>query len=204
MQRSGMDEWQPLLRASAIALLVLVVGLASGVQASDRLLQTVPTPTPEGIPPPDVRRTPRPPGEPPPPPAADGLQVRSQASPQDVLPGKDLEIRLWITNTAASAVPGIVLSNPLHPTLDLIAVDATQGVAEIQDRELVLYIGTLEAGQAAAVVIRTRVGAGAQPGEIILNQAAAYHQGTEVLSNIAAAGLPPVDLPATGYERRRP
>jgi hypothetical protein len=109
-----------------------------------------------------------------------------------------------MTNTSTTAITDVALTDPLHPALELLAVSATQGVAEVKDQALTLYVGTLEAGQTALILIRTRLGPDIQPGLILLNQATVHYGGGQVRSNVVAAGLPPVELPATGQDRRRP
>jgi uncharacterized repeat protein (TIGR01451 family) len=146
--------------------------------------------------------TPRPPDEVPP--ADRTLVLTMKVEPQDVLPEEELEFSLWLTNVTTSAVTGIVLTDPLDPALRLLEVSATQGAAELRDTTLIVHFGTLEAGQAALLVLRARVDAEAQPGQIILNQVTAFFDGGQVESNVAAAGLPPDRLPATGLQRREP
>jgi len=203
VRRMEARERHLLLRALGATLVFLVLALGAGAQADYGPLQTVPTPTPPEVPTPDAGETPRPPGE-----AGSGtrdaLALRVAVQPQDVLPGEELEFRVWMTNTSTTAITGIAVTDPLHPTLELLEVSATQGVAEVKGHALTLYVGTLEAGQKALILIRARVGPDVQPGQILLNQATAHYEGGQVRSNVAAAGLPPIELPPTGQDRRTP
>ncbi len=202
MRRMTNLEWRPLLFGLFCTLLVLILGQGPRAGAASPLYQTVPTPTPPTVPTPPRGVTPRPPGELPP--ADRTLVLTMKVEPQDILPEEELEFTLWLTNVAASAVTGIVLTDPLDRALRLLEVSATQGAAELRDATLMVHLGTLEAGQAALLVMRARVSSEAQPGQIILNQVTAFFDGGQVLSNVVAAGLPPDRLPATGLERREP
>ncbi len=202
MRRVETTEWRPLLLALGGALVLLALALGTQVQAENWLFQTVPTPTPPVVPTPGQGVTPRPPGENP---SAGGtLTLNKEVVPQDVLPGEELEYRLWITNTSTNAITGIVLADPLDPALDLLEVGATQGAAEVIDRSLIVHVDTLEVGETAFIIIRARVNLEALPGQIILNQATASYGGGQASSNVVAAGLPPDELPATGQDRREP
>jgi uncharacterized repeat protein (TIGR01451 family) len=132
------------------------------------------------------------------------LALYQSANPQDVLPGEAIEFTLWLTNTSTTAATGIVLVNPLDPVLLLERISATQGVAEVSGQAITIHAGTLEAGQTAQFSMQARISPEAQSGKIILSQATAYFDGGEVLSNVAAAGLPPDLLPPTGQNRRGP
>lgn len=203
MRRLLSPEWQPL--PLALVGLIVVLALAQGphAQAGNRLFQTVPTPTPRTVPTPTRAVTPRPPsGETAP--ARGTLALSLVAIPHDLLPGEELQFRLWLTNTSAVAITGLIVADPLDPALELLEVRATQGAAEVRDHLLTLDLGTLDAGQTALVLLRTRVTAQARPGQIVLNQATAYFDGGQATSNVAAAGLPPDELPATGRDRRGP
>ena len=195
-------EWRPLLFGLFCTLLVLAMGRGLRARAASPLYQTVPTPTPATIPTPPSGVTPRPPDEAPP--VDQALFLSMEIEPQDILPEEELEFSLWLTNVTTSAVTGIILTDRLDPALHLLEVGATQGVAELRDATLMVHLGTLEAGQAALLVLRARVGAEAQPGQIILNQVTAFFDGGQVVSNVVAAGLPPDRLPGTGQERRVP
>jgi uncharacterized repeat protein (TIGR01451 family) len=201
MTRAKKTDWRPLLFALVSTLLLLALTLGPHAEANDRLLQTVPTPTPRTVP--TVSdTTPSPPDEEP---LADrGLALAQQVSPPDVLPGEEIQFTLWLTNTSSGAIQELVLVDPLDPLLLPLEVRATQGGVELQGATLVLHLGTLEAGQTALIVVRARIAAGAQPGQILLNQFTATYEGGELRSNIAAAGLPPDRLPATGQDGRGP
>jgi uncharacterized repeat protein (TIGR01451 family) len=202
MRRVENLELRPLLFGLSCTLLILALGWGPQAQADTYQYQTVPTPTPPTIPTSPTERTPRPPDEAPP--ASPGLLLTKKARPPDILPQEELEFSLWLTNTAASAITGIILTDPLDPALHLLEVSATQGAAELSGGTLLIHLGTLEAGQTVLIVIRTRVAAETRPGQIILNQATAIFDGGRAMSNVAAAGLPPDRLPATGQERREP
>jgi uncharacterized repeat protein (TIGR01451 family) len=195
-------EWRPLLFGLFCTLLILALGRGLRAQAASPLYQTVPTPTPPTIPTPPSGVTPRPPDEVPP--TGRALVLTMKVEPQDILPEEEIEFSLQITNATASAVTGIVLTDRLDPALHLLEVGATQGAAELKDATLTVHLGTLEAGQAALLVFRARVGAETGPGQIILNQVTAFFDGGQGVSNVVAAGLPPDRLPATGLERRAP
>ncbi|GEM_PF-2491441 len=207
MRRLLDPEWRPLWLAVAGLLVALALGLGLGphAQATDRLFQTVPTPTPRTVPTPTAPVTGRPPqAEEQPAGAAAALALSLTATPHDLLPGEELRFQLWLTNTSAVAVTGLIVADPLDPALELVEVRATQGAAEVQDHLLTLDLGTLDAGQRALVLLRTRLSNQARPGQVILNQVTAYFDGGQIASNVVAAGLPPDELPATGAEWRRP
>jgi uncharacterized repeat protein (TIGR01451 family) len=195
-------DWRPLLFALAITLLALWLASGPQAQAGNRHFQTVPTPTPQTIPTPAREKTPRPPADETP--VLSNLALYQSANPQDILPGEVIEFTLWLTNTSSAVATGIILVNPLDPTLLLQQVSATQGAVEVSGQAVIVHVGALEAGQTARFIIRARVSSEAQPGHIILSQATAHFDQGEALSNIAAAGLPPDVLPATGRERRGP
>jgi len=202
MRRVDNLEWRPLLFGLFCTLAILALGWGLRAQAAPPLNQTVPTPTPPTIPTPPRGVTPHPPDEVPP--ADRALVLIMKVEPQDILPEDELEFSLWLTNATSSAITGLVLRDPLDPALHLLEVSATQGAAELRDATLMVHLGTLEAGQATLLILRARVAAEAQPGQIILNQVTAFFDGGQAISNVAAAGLPPVRLPATGLERREP
>lgn len=200
-------DWLPLALGLAGALLVLALA-SPQAQASQRLLQTVPTPTPRVVP------TPAgivPPSGPPAPDSSGeesasskGLGLWQTVSPHDVLPGEEVEFSLRITNTLAVAVTGIVLVDALDSILTPLEVKATQGAVRFEDGAAFVDMGTLEPGHSALLILRARVGAEARPGRIILNQITAHYDDTIKSSNIVAAGLPPNALPATGRAGRGP
>ncbi len=202
VRRLSSPEWRPLLLALAGLLAVLALTLGPRAQAGNRIFQTVPTPTPRTIPTPTRPVTPRPSEEAPP--ARGTLALSLTAIPHDVLPGDELQFRLWLTNTSAVAITGLIVADPLDPAMELLEVRATQGAADLRDHLLTLDLGTLDAGQRVLVLLRSRVSPQARPGQIVLNQVTAYFDGGQVTSNVAAAGLPPDELPATGQERRGP
>jgi len=205
MRRLLDPEWRPLWPAVAglLVALALGLGLEPHAQATDRLFQTVPTPTPRTVPTPTAPVTGRPP-QAEEPPAGAALALSLTALPHDLLPGEELRFQLWLTNSSAVAVTGLIVADPLDPALELVEVRATQGAAEVRDHLLTLDLGTLDAGQRALVLLRTRLSDQARPGQIILNQVTAYFDGGQTASNVVAAGLPPDELPATGAEWRRP
>lgn len=202
MRRLLSPEWRPVPLALVGLIVVLVLARGPRAQAGNRIFQTVPTPTPRTIPPPTRAVTPRPPAEAPP--ARGMLALSLVAIPHDLLPGEELQFRLWLTNTSAVAITGLIVADPLDPALELLEVRATQGAADVRDHLLTLDLGTLDAGQTALILLHTRVTAQAWPGQIIANQATAYFDGGQATSNVAAAGLPPDELPTTGQERRGP
>jgi uncharacterized repeat protein (TIGR01451 family) len=194
--------WQPLLIALGGALMVLALTLGPQVQATEILLQTVPTPTPQVIPTPTAARTPQPPEAAPR--VEGGLLVRLEANPTDVLPGEEILFTLLLTNTSTSAQTGVTLIEPLDPVLRPLEIRGTQGAVQFQGQSGMIYLGAIEPGQTDLLILRTRVGTEARPGQIILNQFTATFDGGQVVSNVVAAGLPPDELPATGQDRRRP
>jgi len=229
MNNTTSPNWRPAIFAVGVLLLTLALAWAPRAQATERLLQigTIPTPTEQTTLPPGRRDTPTPRGEtetPPPPgpgispapgstippaptaavPSAGGLAVTAELSRQDVLPGDELQIRLWLNNDSSAAVTGVILTDLLDPSLVLLRVSATQGAVEVQGQSIVLRMGALEPGQSSLVLLDVRVGDQVQPGQIILNQAIAYWNNGQVSSNVVAAGLPPDRLPATGADRRGP
>ncbi len=193
-------------RAIAIGLigtvLVMVLALGSQVQATNRLFQTIPTPTPRTIPAPTGEGTSPQVGEG----ATAGadLIVEQEIAPQDVTPGQTMNIRLVVTNTLAEPVTSILLLDRLDPGLQPLEVRASQGAARVQGQVVLVDVGTMEAGQIALVVIAARVDPGARNGQIILNQATVEFDGGQASSAVGAAGLPPAELPATGRDRRAP
>lgn len=202
MRRLLTPEWSPLLLALAGLSVTLALALALGphVQAADRLFQTVPTPTPRTAPTPTVPATGPPPQQEAQPTATATLSLSLVALPHDLLPGDELQFRLWLTNTSPIAITGLLVADPLDPALELLEVRATQGAADLRERLLTLDLGTLDAGQMALVLLRTRVSDRAQSGQIVLNQVTVYFNGGQVTSNVAVAALPPDELPATGTE----
>lgn len=202
MQRLSLLEWKPLLFALASALLVLSLSLGPQAQADDLPFPTVPSPTPPSVPTPTWEATPRSPAEEPP--ASGTLRLRKQVTPPDVLPGEEIQFNLWLTNTTESAITGIVVVDRLDPFLYLLEVRATRGAAQVQGQSIFVHVGVLEAGQTDVVIIRARIVLEASNGQIILNQASAHFDGGQVDSNIVAAGLPPLELPATGQGQGDP
>lgn len=205
-------EWRPWLLALGGTLLVVILASGSRVQATDHALQTVPTPTPRTVPTPDENETPVPTpdeDETPGPPASQSpseitLKLRQEAEPTGVLPGEAILFTLSLTNTSTAAVMDVVVVDALDPSLRPLEVLATQGGVQFQGRSALIHLGTLEAGQTALIILRTEVSTDARAGQIILNQFMAHADGEEVRSNIAAVGLPPEELPATGFEEREP
>lgn len=193
-------------RAIAIGLigtvLVLLLALGSQVQAANRLFQTIPTPTPRTIPAPTVDGTSPQAGEGSA--AGSSLVVAQEITPQDVMPGQMMNIRLVVTNTMAESVTGILLLDHLDPGLRPLEIRASQGAARVQGQVVLVDVGTMEAGQVVLVLIAARVDPGARNGQIILNQATVDFDGGQASSEIEAAGLPPAELPATGRNRRAP
>ena len=193
-------------RAILVGLMgtVLVLGLALGsqVQAANRLFQTIPTPTPRTIPAPTSDGTSPQAGEG----SAAGasLVVHQEMAPQDVVPGQTIVIRLNVTNTSAQEVMGVLLTDRLDPGLQALEVKATQGAVRVQGQLVLIDMGTIEAGQTILAIIAARVDPGARNGQILLNQAAVDFYGGQASSEVAAAGLAPVELPATGRDGRAP
>ncbi len=217
MRSSLSEDWRPLL--FAFGALLVIVGLAAGTraEADSRVLQTIPTATPRiTLPPPTdtplpgETPVPDPTGAPPTPlptgtgPATDSLEVTKEASPSDVLAGDEAVFRIRLSNDHETAVTGIVVADSLDPALEPQQVSATQGFAEVDGQSLAIHIGTLESGESAVIVIRTRVRASAQQGQVILNWAIAYHDTGQTVSNTVAIALPPNRLPDTGAIGRRP
>jgi hypothetical protein len=120
------------------------------------------------------------------------------------MPGQEIEISLWITNTSAAAITGIVIAVPFDPEVQPYAVSAMQGAVEVQDHTLLANLGTLERGQTSLIVARVHVRPEAPPGKVILHQATAFHASGRTVSNISEVGLPPNELPATGHDWRGP
>jgi hypothetical protein len=120
------------------------------------------------------------------------------------LPGEEIQITVHVSNTSQTVVTGISLAAPLDPGLHLREILATHGAAEVKDGSVVIYLGSLEAGHTALVILRSRVSAQVRSGQIILSQFTAFHDDGEMRSNIVAAGLPPDVLPATGRDGRGP
>jgi hypothetical protein len=177
-------------------MVFLLLAWGSEAQATSRLFQTIPTPTPRTAPPvPQPGMTVQPGEEP----VAGGIVTVSQEMlPPDVLPGQEIDVRLQIRNDATESTRGVLLSDELDAALQPLEVRASQGAARVQGQSVVVDLGTVEAGQTVLVLIRARVDPGAVPGLIILNQASLFFDGGQTRSNTAAAGLPPSELPATG------
>jgi hypothetical protein len=127
-----------------------------------------------------------------------------EITPQDVLRGQTLSIQIGITNTLAEEVTGVLLVDHLDPGLQPLVVKATQGAARVEGQLVLVDVGTMEAGQTILVIIDARVDPVARNGQIILNQTGVEFDGGQVSSEVVAAGLPPVELPATGREGRAP
>jgi hypothetical protein len=183
-------------------LILLALTLGSGAQAANRMYQTIPTPTPRTIPAPTLEADLERAGEGAT--SAGPLQVRQELSPVDVLPDEELSLWLHVTNSSVDEVRGIILSDQLAPSLQALEVRATQGAARVQGQSVLVDVGTMEAGQTVVAIIRARVLPDVEPGEVIFNQATAYFDGGQAVSDIAAAALPPDELPATGQNRRLP
>lgn len=206
MRRVGGLGWHPLLFALGGTVVVLLLSMGAQAQTDSRVFQTVPTPTPPVIATPTQRAVGSPPPAPPQeiPSTRRTLALRKAVSPRDVLPGEELQSSLWITNTSAAAVTGIVVFDSIDPALHLLEISATQGAAEVNDRSILVNLGVLETGQTALVIVRTRVDLEARNGQVLLNQATVYYDGGQASSNVVAAGLPPIELPATGQSGRGP
>jgi uncharacterized repeat protein (TIGR01451 family) len=195
-------EWRPLLFAVSGTLLVFALSWGAQVRAGEILFQTVPTPSPGIIPTPPAAPTPRPPEAEP---SAEGaLLVHLEASPQDVLPGEEIQFTIQLTNTSASAFTNVVVVDPLDPVLHLLEVRGTQGAVQFRGGSAIIYMGMIEAGRTELLTLRARVDASAQSGQVILNQLRVAFDGGEAISNVVAAGLPPAELPVTGQDRREP
>jgi uncharacterized repeat protein (TIGR01451 family) len=199
MLRLRSPEWRPLLFGLGGALTILALALGSRAQATNRLFQTIPTPTPRIIPGPGGGVLPG--GE-----SASGdlLTLSAEIAPQAVLPGDEVQLKLRLTNTATDAVAGIGVLDAVDAALQPVAVSATQGAVRVQGQSVFVDVGTMEAGQTALIIIRAEVDSEAQVGQIILNQAVAQFDGGQATSEVVAAGLPPSDFPATGHDRRQP
>jgi hypothetical protein len=177
-------------------MVFLLLAWGSEAQATSRLFQTIPTPTPRTAPPVPQPGTTVQPGEEP---ATGGVVTASQEMlPPDVLPSQEIDVRLQIRNAATEATRGVLLSDELDAALQPLEVRASQGAVRVQGQSVVVDLGTVEAGQTVLVLIRARVDPGAAPGQIILNEASLFFDGGRTRSNTAAVGLPPGELPATG------
>jgi len=202
MTRRPAPEWRPLLLGLGGLLVIVVLALGPRAQATDRLFQTVPTPTPQTIPLPTAPITPRPPTRAEEPAPGGALLAHLQISRPDVLPGEEVQFTLYLTNTSPTAARDVVLLAPIDPALLPLELLATQGTAEVKAGSALVYLYTLEAGQTAQVILRARVAEEAQPGQILLLQFTARFAGNQVQSNVVAAALPPDELPPTGDDRR--
>lgn len=196
-------ELRPLFIALAGTLVILLLALGTRAQAAHPPLQTVPTPTPPTVPTPTRGIADSPPPDENPS-LGGNLALLKVISRPDVLPGEELEFTLWATNTSETAVTGIILTDSLDRFLHPLVISATQGAAEVRDHSLYIHIGTLEPGQSALAVVLTRIDPDTPKGHIILNQVTAFFDGGQVSSNVVAAGLPPIELPATGQSGRGP
>jgi len=202
MRRFTGPEWRPLLFGVGGLLVIVALAFGPRAQATDRLFQTVPTPTPQTVPHPTAPITPRPPrraGEPAP---GGTLLAHLQISRPDVLPGEEVQFSLYLTNTSPTALRDVALVAPIDPALLPLELLATQGTAEFKAGSALVYLYTLEAGQTAQIILRARVAEEAQPGQILLLQFTARFAGNQVQSNVVAAALPPDELPPTGDDRR--
>ena len=186
----------------AAAVMVFALVLGSQVQATGRLFQTIPTATPRTIPVPTSDGTSPGLGEG----AASGtgLVVRQVMTPQDVMPGQTVSIQVMVTNTMEEDAVNVLLLDGLDPALQPVSVKATQGAARVEGQSVLIDVGTMEAGQSILAIIETRVEPLSRNGQIILNQATVEYAGGQADSEVAAVGLPPTDLPATGRNRRAP
>lgn len=215
MHKTAIDG-RPLVFAACAVVIVLALTQGPAAQARDRRFQTVPTPTPRitlpppGTPPllPTAPPTPGP-GTPDPTsvpfPTPDGeitgpgqLVFTESVSHPDVLPGDEVVFKLWLANDSQSAITGLIVTDSLDAALRPIEIRATQGTAAVTGQVISVTMGALEAQQAAVVVIRTVVRSDVTPGQIIINQAVAYHDAGQDVSNAVAVALPPDRLPATG------
>ena len=207
MRRLQDLEWLPLVFGLVGALLVLALANPKA-EASHRLLQTVPTPTPRYVPTPSGIATPggrtgsAPSGEKAP--ILSELVLRQTVSHHDVLPGEELEFSFWLTNTSTVAITGIVLVDALDSLLAPLEVQATQGAVRFEKGTAFVHLGALQPSQSALVVLRARVGAEAQAGHIVLNQFMANFDQGGTSSNVVSVALPPDALPATGRAGRGP
>ncbi len=204
MSRTSGPEWHPLLFGLVGLLVVAAVALGPRAQAADRLFQTVPTPTPQTVPLPTAPTTPHPPqsNDSTGPASGAALLTHLEVSRPDVLPGEDLQFTLYLTNTTATALAEVSLQAPLDSALLPLELWSTQGSATVEGGHIVVYLYTLEAGQTAQVALHARVAAGAPVGHIFLLQFTSHWDGQEGQSNVAAAALPPAELPPTGDDRR--
>jgi hypothetical protein len=125
-------------------------------------------------------------------------------APQDVMPGETVSIQVMVTNTMEEDTSSVLLLDNLDPGLQPAKVKATQGAARVEGQFVLVDIGTMEAGQSIMAIIEARVEPSSRNGQIILNQATVEYDGGLANSEIAAVGLPPTDLPATGRDRRAP
>ena len=178
------------------AVVILLLALGSEAQATHRLFQTIPTPTPRIMPTVPGPGTNSEPSEEPG--SGSTLAVSQEMVPSDVLPDQEIQVRLQIQNRTTEVIHGVLLSDELDAAVQPLEVAASQGAARVQGQSIVVDLGAVEAGQTVLVLIRARVAPDAGSGRIILNQARVLFDGGQARSNVAAAALPPSELPATG------
>lgn len=202
MQRQEPVAQRPILLALAGTLIILVLALGSRAQAANRLFQTIPTPTPRTIP--SVS------GDADPTQMGDGsaqaspLAVSQVIAPVDILPDEELSSRFQVTNITNDEVRDVIFANPLPAMLRPLEIRSTQGAARVQGQSIVVDLGSIEAGQTVVVILRAKVVPDAEAGQVVVNQATVHFDGGQVGSEVAAAGLPPDRLPATGQDRSLP
>jgi hypothetical protein len=88
--------------------------------------------------------------------------------------------------------------------LQPLELRATQGAARVRGQSILVDLGFIEAGQTVVLIIRARVSSDTEAGNVILSQATVYFDAGQLRSDVAAAGLPPSVLPATGQDPMRP
>jgi hypothetical protein len=125
-------------------------------------------------------------------------------APVDIMADEEISFRFQVTNTTNDEVRDVIFANPLSAKLRPLEVRSTQGAARVEGQFVIVDLGRIEADQTVLVILRAKVVPDAEAGQVIVNQATVHFDGGQVGSEVAAAGLPPDRLPATGQDRSLP
>jgi uncharacterized repeat protein (TIGR01451 family)/uncharacterized delta-60 repeat protein len=117
------------------------------------------------------------------------LEVRIEDTPDPVLAGQDLTYRITVTNRGPLTATGVVVTDWLSESVDLVSVLISQGSYSNAGNALVFSVGTLPVGSGASffVVVRPRTGGS------ITNTATAVADQPDITDNttVAVTTVPP-------------
>jgi len=151
-------------------------------------------------PPPPTNPPPPPPPQPPPAPSLADPSITKAADVAFAMVGDLVQFTVTVANPNSVSLPNIVVVDTLPRQLDLVSATPSQGTFTFDPNPntLTFTLGSLEAGQTATIVIRTRVNAQAQPGDVLRNVASVFADGQFRGQAEALVTVIPSLLPAAG------